>query len=49
MPKYRFTATLLFSCEAENEDDAWEQFQERLGYFPVEIDDFNDIEIEDVL
>lgn len=48
MKKYHFSATFLFSCEAENDDDAWEQFQERLAYNPLEADDFNDIEWEEV-
>ena len=44
MKIYRFTATYLFSCEAENEDEAWEQFAMDMPYKPSH---FNDIEIEE--
>ena len=42
---YRFCATLLFTCEAESEDAAWEQFDEYLSLVN-QPSDFNDIEVE---
>ena len=44
--KYYFSATLLFTCEAECEDAAWEQFAEYLSYVN-QPSDFNDIEVEE--
>ena len=46
MKKYYFNATLLFSCEAECERAAWEQFSEYLSYVN-QPSDFNDIEVEE--
>ena len=43
---YRFCATLLFTCEAECEDAAWEQFSEHLSWVN-QPSDFNDIEVEE--
>ena len=44
MKIYRFTATYLFSCEAENEDDAWEQFAMDM---PYKLSQYNEIEVEE--
>ena len=44
--KYYFNATLLFSCEATCEREAWEQFSEYLAYVN-QPSDFNDIEVEE--
>ena len=43
---YHFCATLLFSCEAECEREAWEQFSEYLVYVNSP-SVFNDIEVEE--
>ena len=43
---YRFCATLLFTCEAESEDEAWERFSEYLSDVN-QPSDFNDIEVEE--
>lgn len=43
---YRFSATLLFTCEAECEDEAWEQFSKYFSYVN-KLSDFNDIEVEE--
>ena len=48
MKKYHFSATLLYSCEAENDDEAWEHFQEYLADGIFKPDDFDDIEWEEV-
>ena len=45
MKKYLFSATYLYSCEAENEDEAWELFSENVSEI-IKVADFNDIEIE---
>lgn len=42
---YSFSATLFFTCEAECENAAWEQFSEYLSYVN-QPSDFNDIEVE---
>lgn len=43
---YRFNATLLFTCEAECEDAAWERFNEYISDVN-QPSDFNDIEVEE--
>ena len=42
--RYRFTATHIFSCEAIDEKDAWEQFCMSI---PYKASHFNDIEWEE--
>ena len=44
--KYAFSATLLFTCEAECEQEAWEKFSECLSYVN-QPSDFNNIEVEE--
>ena len=44
--KYLFSATYLYSCEAENEDEAWELFSESVSEI-IKVADFNDIEVEE--
>ena len=44
--KYRFSATLYFTCEAECEDAAWERFCEYISDVN-QPNDFTDIEVDE--